>query len=78
MRPSDWPFRYKLLAVILFVGIMGLWALIWSQVLDWIPVWISDYLLVAGLSFCGGWLACEKSLARHARTNREFQRTPLD
>lgn len=78
MRPSDWPFRYKLLAVILFVGIMGLWALVWAQILTWIPTWLSDYLLVAGLAFCAGWLACERSLARHSDRNRDFERPTFD
>jgi len=43
--PSAWPFRYKLLAVVLFAGCMAV--VIWfakSLAYDWLPSWALGYV----------------------------------
>jgi hypothetical protein len=76
MHSSDWPLRFKIYAVVLFVAIMLVARVAITWFVDAAPKWITDYMLVAGLAFCLGWLGGERSIRRAIEArDRDFERS---
>jgi hypothetical protein len=68
--------RFKLLAVVLFVAIMLVARFVIVWFVDAAPKWITDYMLVAGLSFAAGILVGDRSARRAIEArDRDFERS---
>ncbi len=74
MRPSEWPLRYKIEAVVLYVAIMGAVAWLWSKVIyDWSPKWLIDVMFAGMVIAIAGyyvvnWLSRWQELRRNRLT----------
>lgn len=54
MRYSQLPTRLKLIALAVFFGLVGLWALAWSGLVGFLSPNDTAILVLAGMSFCAG------------------------
>lgn len=63
--PSEWEWYWKLIAVVLFIAIMGTLAWVLRRIVPIIPDQILSHLVIGGAALAIGFLWGQRSIRRH-------------
>lgn len=79
MRYSALPLKTKILALVMFFIIMGVWALAWGQIVSWIPEQFGGYVAVGLVCFGAGlWIGGDSAAREHKRHLQLIRRGRYD
>ncbi len=74
MKPSDWPLRYKVIAIVLFVGSLTAIGLAANAFASALPNIILFPLAVGMMAFAAGYLVGERSATKARLRDEDFER----
>lgn len=75
LRFSGLPWRWRIVALVMFFGIMALWGVIVTNVVAWLPQSVLGYVLVAMMAWSVGAIMGERSARKEIK--KRWGRDPL-